>query len=148
MHAAPTFPRPSTRSVQRGFILIELMIAVVVAGVLAAIAYPSFTQYLIKSRRGEAVNGLTQIQQAQERWRTNNPSYNSTLSAIFTPATSNPYNFALSNVSGAGYTATATPKNPGSQAGDTQCTTMSITVLNGNATYNATGTGATRCWNR
>lgn len=133
---------------QRGFTLIELLITVAVAGVLAAIAYPSFTQYLVKSRRAEAVNGLTQIQQAQERWRTNNPAYNPTLSAIFTPAASNPYNFALSGVSANAFTATATPKNPGSQAGDVECATMSIAVTNGNATYSATGTGAARCWNR
>lgn len=144
------FPSRAARSAaqQRGFTLIELMIAVVVAGVLATIAYPSFTQYLIKSRRSEAINGLTQIQQAQERWRTNNPSYNATLSAIFTPASSNPYNFALSGVTANGYTATATPKNPGSQASDAQCATMSIAVANGNATYSATGTAAAKCWNR
>lgn len=145
--ASPTSTEPRV-ALQRGFTLVELLITVAVAGVLAAIAYPSFTQYLTKSRRAEAVNGLTQIQQAQERWRTNNPSYNGTLSAIFSPASTNPYNFALSGVTANGFTATATPKNPGSQAGDAQCTTMSIVVTNGNATYSATGTGAARCWNR
>ena len=39
---------------QRGFTLLELMIAVVVVAILASVAYPSYQAHLRKSRRAEA----------------------------------------------------------------------------------------------
>jgi type IV pilus assembly protein PilE len=42
----------------RGFTLIELMIAIAIAAILAAIAYPSYTQYV---RRGKIVEALGQL---------------------------------------------------------------------------------------
>lgn len=59
----------------RGFTLIELMIAVVIAGILAAVAYPSFTSFLQRSRRSDAMAALTTIVQAQERYRSNHSTY-------------------------------------------------------------------------
>ena len=59
----------------RGFSLIETMIALVVVSVLAGLAYPSFLQLLRKARRGDAIMALLDLQQAQERWRANAPSY-------------------------------------------------------------------------
>jgi len=44
----------SARTNNRGFTLIEVMIVVVVIGVLSAIAYPSYTAYVLRSHRAEA----------------------------------------------------------------------------------------------
>ena len=38
---------------QRGFTLIELMIVVAVVGILSAIAYPSYQEYVAKGRRAD-----------------------------------------------------------------------------------------------
>jgi type IV pilus assembly protein PilE len=39
----------------RGFSLIELMIAVVIVGILAMVAYPSYEGYQVRTRRSEAM---------------------------------------------------------------------------------------------
>lgn len=58
------------RSVRRqGYTLLELMIVVAVLGVLAAVAIPSYTSYLQRSRTAEAVTFLGEIRQRQESYR-------------------------------------------------------------------------------
>lgn len=61
-----------------GFTLIEVMIVVVIVGILAAIAYPSYEQYLVKSRRAVAKQFLMDIAQRQEEYFLNVNSYLST----------------------------------------------------------------------
>ncbi|MBK9683398.1 MAG: prepilin-type N-terminal cleavage/methylation domain-containing protein, partial [Betaproteobacteria bacterium] len=63
------------RETASGFTLVELMIAVVIVALLASIALPSFMDSIRKSRRSEAFAALAQVQQAQERWRSNGSSY-------------------------------------------------------------------------
>ena len=53
----------------QGFSVTELMIAVVIIGVLATLAIPSFTSYIYKARVTEATNFLGQIKQRQEAYR-------------------------------------------------------------------------------
>jgi len=53
----------------QGFTITELMVAVVIMGVLAGLAIPSFTGYIYKSRVTEASNFLSQIKQRQEAYR-------------------------------------------------------------------------------
>ncbi len=58
-----------------GFTLIELMIAVVIMATLAAIAYPSYTDHVKKTRRSEAQADLLELASFMERYYTENNNY-------------------------------------------------------------------------
>lgn len=45
----------------KGFTLIELMIVVAIIGVLAAIAYPSYERYIVKSKRADMMTELQNV---------------------------------------------------------------------------------------
>lgn len=65
----------SRSSGQAGFTLIELMIAVAIIGILAAIAYPSYLEHVKSTRRGDAQGDLASFANAMERYYTRNSTY-------------------------------------------------------------------------
>ena len=138
---------------QKGFTLIELMIVVAVVGILSAIAYPSYTEYVRRGHRADARAGLLQAQLWMERAATATGVYPTALPANLTWSgdTSKRYTigFAANNTNAA-FTLTAAPKSPGPQASDKCGTyTLSNTGLRGANGKTSTQSGYdTDCWGK
>lgn len=128
-----------------GVTLIELMVVVVIIGILASIAYPSYKNWTIQTRRSDAQIALTQAANQQERFFTECNYYAQTMTGtrscgtsvsngILGATTTSPDgHYILSLTAGTiltaatcstyscGYTLTADPNGSGSsgkQAGD------------------------------
>ncbi len=142
------------------------MITLAVVGILAAVAYPSFMDQIRKSRRSDAINALTAVQQAQERWRANHPAFTGNLTSAPTsdpPASaglglsaSSPaglYSIAISAADATSYVVTATADPNKSQGSDGNCLRLAVRMQNGNIGYGAGASGIDwadphRCWVR
>ncbi len=101
----------------RGFTLIELVIAVMIIGVLAAIAYPSYQDYVRKGNRSAAQSFMMTVAQRQEQYLLTNRSYAASIAALNLtqpPETVGRYTFDLPTLTATSYVIRATPQ--GTQA--------------------------------
>lgn len=71
-----------TRPRQQGFTLIEIMIAVAIIGILAAIAIPSYNNSRLKGNRSDGLAILNEVMQAQERFAAANGTYTTNMTAM------------------------------------------------------------------
>jgi type IV pilus assembly protein PilE len=73
----------------RGFTLIEVMVVVTIIAILAAIALPSYNNYLRKGRRADAQAALTDIASRQQQYLMDARAYAPDTATLgFTPQTS------------------------------------------------------------
>ncbi|MBY4598406.1 type IV pilin protein [bacterium BD-1] len=132
---------------ERGFTLIELMIAVAIVAVLAGIAYPSYVNYVTNTRRAAAAACLTEMSQFMERYYTTNMDYEDA-SIPERDCEANLADFYTIGLSGeptkSAYTLTAVPK--GAQLSrDTKCGTLGLDQT-GDRTETGTAEDASECW--
>jgi type IV pilus assembly protein PilE len=134
-----------------GFTLMELVVAMVIVAILAAIALPSYQNYVRKSRRSSAKSALLDLASREEQYFATKNVYASNLSelgyanaannAVQIPSTTEDYynvQLAVGNPATT-FQATATPQT--SQIGDA-CGTYQLTDT-GAQTVNGTNNN---CW--
>lgn len=134
-------------SLSHGFTLIELMITVAVIGVLAAIGYPSYTEFV---RRGKIVEGLGELSVLRvrlEQYYQDNRNYGSTATACGVAMPSKPtFTFTCNWGTGAtsqSFLATAT----GLASGGMNGFTFTVNESNTQATSEFEGSAVTAtCW--
>ena len=136
---------------QRGFNLMELMVAVTIIGIIVAVAIPSYSSYMLNTRRIAATSCVVEMAQFMERVYTTSMNYGLnagaatvlpntscrndlasfyTLSLVTTPQT-----FIL----------TATPID--AQARDTNCGVLTLNQAGTRtAAGNATAVKVRECW--
>ena len=142
-----------------GFTLIELMVTIVVASILAAIAIPAYTSQIRKSRRTEARTALLDLASREERFNSTNSAYTSALANLgytgawpvkvgsgyyqITAVVCAAVTCVADTGTGAAFQLTAQPVAP--QDKDTICGSFTLDNI---GTQQVTGTAtAATCWN-
>lgn len=134
---------------ERGFTLIELMIVLVVMAILVAIAYPSYTNQVLKSRRADGIAALNRAAMEMESCRSDNDgSYlNCETTRGIHNRTSEDGFYVITAPASA--TATAYSFDADAQgvqlAKDKQCSKLTLNSL-GVRGYSGTAPSADTCW--
>ena len=141
--------RPPSRVRMRGVTLMELMIVIVVIGILASIAVPSYRNYVMRAQRTDAMSALLRVAAAQEKFYLQNNTYAATAELDDAPpaglginGTENGwYTLAISSADlTQAFTVTATAVAGGAQAADTHCASFSLTSTGAKSATNSD------CW--
>lgn len=133
-----------TMKYMRGVTLLELMIVVVILGILTAIAYPSYRQFIERAKRTEARALLLRIAVDQERFYLQNNTFGTMTQLQYDEpqiTDSDAYSVTITANSASNFSATATYQLGGEEAG--KCLTFTI---DGRGTK--TSLPDTDCWTR
>lgn len=132
----------------KGFSLVELMVAVAIVGILGSVAYPSYVSSVAKAHRSDGVDALLRFSQQMEKYYLVNDTYAGASVATLMNGTTSAegrYELSFTNASGLGapdlygYMLKATPP----VGADNNCGFLTLTSLGTKATEKGT---VAACW--
>ena len=129
----------------QGFTLIEILIALLIIGILAAVAVPNYQAYVQKAKRSDAQTALTNMAAALEEYYSNNQYvYTDVVANVGGPNSANgKYILSITMPATAdSYALTATAI--GEQVADTACQTITLTSTGVKGPVDAGGDAF--CW--
>jgi len=133
---------------KNGFSLVELMIAVAIAAILAMIAIPSYTAFMRSSNRTDATKAMTFDAQALERCYSQNFTYAGCAAAPVgsAPTTMGYYTLTIAVPTPSSYIITAVPL-AASQVADTACAQFTLNSAGTQWAANSSSVANTKaCW--
>lgn len=146
-----SFKQQHSSATSRGFTLIELMVSVAIVAILAAIAYPSYADYVLRSRLVEPANTLSAMRASMEQYYQDNRTYSNASSTIVSPCDSTKLpalkDFKIScavATTGDSYKITATGIS--GHATDGFVYSVTNTDAKGSTVSSAWGGGTYSCW--
>ena len=138
-----------------GVTLIELMVVIMIVGIIAAFAIPSYRQYVMRANRTDAKAALLRLAAAQEQFYAQNNTYTNNLAAAppaglgMAGTEKGYYQLNVINADATGFTVSATPAAASPQLQDGACQTFTITAAGVRTATNSGGADSTaECWNR
>ena len=132
---------------QPGWTMVELMVVITIVTVILVMAYPAYTDQVIKARRADGRALLYEAAQQQQQFYSVNNAYATAIGSgsgqLNVPTTSDEGYYTLTLSGGQTWTLTATRVSP--QTADTDCGDLTLNYLGVKGVTNATKSAAF-CW--